>query len=44
MLSRLFLMSQAALLDGQFFDLFPSLDDGVFPTEVDVGGGEVRKP
>ena len=41
MLCRLLLMGQAALLDGQFFDLSPSLDDGVFPTEVDVGGSEV---
>ena len=41
MLSRLVVMSQAAFLDGQVFDLSPSLDDGVVPAEVDVGGGEV---
>ena len=41
MLSRLLLMGQAAFTDGQFFDLSPSLDDGVVPAEVDVGGSEV---
>jgi len=35
------MMGQAALLDGQFFDLSPSLDNGVVPTELDVGGSEV---
>ena len=41
MLSRLVVMGQAAFFDGQVFDLSPSLDDGVVPAEVDVGGGEV---
>ena len=41
MLCRLLMMGQAALLDGQFFDLPPSLDNGVVPTELDVGGSEV---
>jgi hypothetical protein len=41
MLCRLLMMGQAALLDGQFFDLSPSLDNGVVPTELDVGGSEV---
>ena len=41
MLCGLPLVIHAAFLDGQFFDLSPSLDDGVFPTEVDVGGSEV---
>ena len=38
MLSRLVVMGQAAFFDGQVFDLSPSLDDGVVPAEVDVGG------
>ena len=41
MLCRLLLMGQAAFADGQFFDLSPSLDDGVVAAEVDVGRGEV---
>ncbi len=41
MLSRLVVMGQAVFFDGQVFDLSPSLDDGVVPPEVDVGGGEV---
>ena len=41
MLCGLLVMGQAALLDGQFFDLSPSLDNGVVPTEVDVGRSEV---
>ncbi len=36
MLSGLAVMGQAAFLDGQFFDLPPSLDDGVVLAEVDV--------
>ena len=36
MLGPLVVMGQAA-----FFDLSPSLDDGVVPAEVDVGGSEV---
>ena len=44
MLSRLVVMGQAAVFDGQVFDLSPSLDDGVVPAEVDVGGGEVGCP
>jgi hypothetical protein len=39
MLSRLSLMVQAAVLDGEFLDLLPPLDDGGVPAEVDVGGG-----
>ena len=41
MLSGLPLVIQAALLDGQFFDFSLSLDNGLVPAEVDVGGGEV---
>ena len=41
MLSGLPLVIQAAFLDGQFFDFSPSLDNGLIPAEVDVGGGEV---
>ena len=41
MLCGLALVVQAAFLDGQVFDLSPSLNDGVVPAEVDVGGGEV---
>ena len=41
MLSCLVVMGQAAFFDGQVFDLSSSLDDGVVPAEVDVGGGEV---
>jgi len=36
MLCGLPLVIQAAFLDGQFFDLPPSLDDGVVTAEVDV--------
>ena len=41
MLCGLALVVQAVFLDGQVFDLSPSLNDGVVPAEVDVGGGEV---
>ena len=41
MLSGLPLVLQAAFLDGQFFDFSSSLDNGLIPAEVDVGGGEV---
>ena len=34
-------MVQAAVLDGEFLDLLPPLDDGGVPAEVDVGGGDV---
>ena len=43
MLSRLALMVQAAVLDGEFLDLLPPLDDGGVPAEVDVGGGDVAQ-
>jgi hypothetical protein len=43
MLSRLALMVQAALLDGEFFDLLPTFDDGGVPTEVDDGGRDVAE-
>ncbi len=38
MLSRLALMVQAAVLDGQFFDPVPPFDDGGVASEVGVGG------
>ena len=43
MLSGLALVIQAALLDGQFFDFSPFLDNGLVPAEVDVDGGEVAE-
>ena len=44
MLSGLPAVIQAALLDAQLFDFSPSLDNGLIPAEVDVGGGEVGDP
>ena len=32
-------MVQAAVLDGEFFDLLPPFDDGGVPAKVGVGGG-----
>ena len=34
-------MGQAAFSNGQVFDPSPSVDDGLIPAEVDVGGGEI---
>ena len=42
MLSGFPVMGQAAFLDGQFFDLSPSLYDGVVLAEVDVGEAVVE--
>ena len=41
MLSGLPLVIQAVFLDSRLFDFCSSLDNGVVPAEVDVGGGEV---
>ena len=41
MLSRFALMVQAALLDGQFLDLFPPLDDGGITPEVGICGRDI---
>ena len=41
MLSRLSLMVQAAVLDGQFLDHFSPFDDGCVAPEVDVGRRDV---
>ena len=41
MLSRLALMVQAAVLEGQFFDRFSPFYDGCITPEVDVGGRDV---
>ena len=43
MLSRLALMVQAAVLDGQFFDPVPPFDDGGVAAEVGVGGRDVAE-
>jgi len=34
-------MLQAALLDCQFFDLFPFFDDGFITPKIDVGGCDI---
>ena len=44
MLSRLALMVQAAVFDGQFFDPVPPFDDGGVAAEVGVGGRGVAEP
>jgi len=41
MLSRLTLMVQAAVMDGQFIDLLPPFDNGGVAPEVGVGGRDV---
>ena len=41
MLSRLSLMVQAAVSDGEFLDLFSPFDDGRIPSEVSIGGRDV---
>jgi hypothetical protein len=43
MLSRLSVMFQAAVLDGQFFDLFSPFDDGGVAAEVGIGGRDVAE-
>ncbi len=43
MLSRLALMVQAAILDGQFLDPFPPFNDGGIAPEVGVGGRDVAE-
>jgi hypothetical protein len=43
MLSRLALVVQAAVLDGQFLDRFSLFDDGCVAPEVDVGGVTPKK-
>ena len=43
MLSRVTLMVQAAVLDGQVFDLPPPLNDGRVTPEVDVGGRDIAE-
>ena len=43
MLSRLALMVQAAVLDGQFFDPVSPFDDGGVAAEVGVGGRDVAE-
>jgi hypothetical protein len=34
-------MVQAAVMDGQFLDLFSPFDDGRIPSEVSIGGRDV---
>jgi len=41
MLSRLSLMVQAAVMDGQCLDLLPPFDNGGVAPEVGVGGRDV---
>ena len=41
MLSRLVLMVQAAVLDGQFLDLFSPFNDGSVFAEIGVGRGDI---
>jgi hypothetical protein len=36
-------MAQAAVSDGEFFDLLARLEDGLAAAEVDVGGGQVAE-
>ena len=36
-------MAQAAVLNGQFLNLFPGLEDGLTAAEVDIGGGQVAE-
>ena len=43
MLSRLALMVQAAVLGGQFFDLFSLFDDGGVASKVSVGWSYVAE-
>ena len=43
MLRRLALMVQAAILDGQFLDLFSPFNDGCVAPKVGVGGCDVAK-
>ena len=43
MLSRLALMVQAAVLDGQFFDLIPPFDDGGVAAKVGVDRRDVAE-
>ena len=43
MLSRLFLVNQAALLDGQFLDLLPPFDDGGMASEIGIGRCDVSE-
>ena len=43
MLSRLALMVQAAVLDGQFFDPVPPFDDGDVAAELGVDGRDVAE-
>jgi hypothetical protein len=42
MLSRLFMVEHAALLDGQCLDYSPLFDDGGMPTEIDIDGDTLR--
>jgi hypothetical protein len=43
MLSRLTLMVQAAVMDGQFLDLLPPFDNGGVAPEVGVGGRDYQE-
>ena len=43
MLGCVALVRQSSLFDGLFLDALPSFDDGLVPSEVDVGGREVAK-
>ena len=43
MLSGLLVMGQAAFLDGQVFNLSPSLNDDVVPAEVGIGRRDVAE-
>jgi hypothetical protein len=36
-------MAQAAVLDGEFLDLCPRLEDGLAAAEGDIGGCQVAK-
>ena len=43
MLGCVALVRQSSLFDGLFLNALPSFDDGLVPSEVDVGGREVAK-
>jgi hypothetical protein len=43
MLSRIPVVEQVAVPDGEFFDFFPPFDDDPVAPDVDVGGGEVAE-
>jgi hypothetical protein len=42
MLSRLFMVEHAVLLDGQCLDIRPLFDDGGMPPEINIDGDALR--